>query len=76
MESKQPYLMHRKEHRKSAKTRRQKKHGMKEQIKTPEKELNKREISNLSDAELQTLVVRMLKHLREDLNCIKKSSQK
>ena len=49
---------------------------MKEQIKTPEKELNKMEISNLSDAELQTLVVRMLKHLREDLNCIKKSSQK
>ena len=49
---------------------------VKEQIKTPEKELNKREISNLSDAELQTLVVRMLKHLREDLNCIKKSSQK
>ena len=49
---------------------------VKEQIKTPEKVLNKREISNLSDAELQTLVVRMLKHLREDLNCIKKSSQK
>ena len=29
---------------------------MKEQNKTPEKELNKREISNLSDAEFKTLV--------------------
>ena len=38
---------------------------MKEQVKTPEKELNKTEISNLSDAELKTLVIRMLKELRE-----------
>ena len=45
---------------------------MKEQIKTPEKELNKMEISNLSDAELKTLVVRVLKELSEDLNSIKK----
>ena len=45
---------------------------MKEQIKTPEKELNKREISNLSDAEFKTLVIRMLKELSEDLNIIKK----
>ena len=44
---------------------------MKEQIKTPEKELNKREISNLSDAEFNTLVIRMLKELSEDLNSIK-----
>ena len=29
---------------------------MKEQIKTPEKEINKMEISNLSDAEFKTLV--------------------
>ena len=29
---------------------------MKEQIKTPEKELNKMEISSLSDAEFKTLV--------------------
>ena len=28
---------------------------MKEQIKTPEKEINKMEISNLSDAEFKTL---------------------
>ena len=29
---------------------------MKEQIKTPDKELNKMEISNLSDAEFKTLL--------------------
>ena len=45
---------------------------MTEQIKAPEKELNKMEISNLSDAEFKTLVVRMLKELSEDLNSIKK----
>ena len=45
---------------------------MKEQIKTLEKELNKMEISNLSDAEFKTLVIRMLKELSEDLNSIKK----
>ena len=44
----------------------------KEQIKTPEKELNKMEISSLSDAEFKTLVIRMLKELSEDLNSIKK----
>ena len=45
---------------------------MKEQIKTPEKELNKMEISNLLDAQFKTLVVRILKELSEDLNGIKK----
>ena len=45
---------------------------MKEQIKTPEKELNKMEISNLSDAEFKTLVIRMLKELSEDLSSITK----
>ena len=45
---------------------------MKEQIETPEKELNKMEISNLSDAELKTLVIRMLKELNENLNCIRR----
>ena len=44
---------------------------MKEQIKTPQKELNKREISNVSDAEYKTLVIRMLKELSEDLNSTK-----
>ena len=37
---------------------------MKEQIKTPEKELNKMKISNV---EFKTLVIRMLKELSEDL---------
>ena len=46
------------------------------QIKTPEKELNKMEISSLSDPEIKTLVIRMLKELSEDLCYIKRSSQK
>ena len=33
---------------------------MKEQIKTPRTELNNEEIANLFDAELKTLVIRML----------------
>ena len=36
---------------------------MKEQNKTPEKELNKMEISNLSDAKFKTLSIGMLKEL-------------
>ena len=44
---------------------------MKEQNKTPEKELNKMETSNLPDAEFQT-VIRTLKEPSEDLNSIKK----
>ena len=46
---------------------------MKEQMKTPEKDLNEIEISNLSDAELRTLVIKMLKELSEDLSSIKKN---
>ena len=42
---------------------------MKEQIKTPEKELNTMEISNLSDAEFKTLVIR---ELNEGLSSLKK----
>ena len=49
---------------------------MKKQIKTPEKELNKMDINNLSDAEFKTLIIRILKELSEDLNSSKKSSQK
>ena len=45
---------------------------MKEQSKTPEKELNEMEISNLSDAEFNTLVIRKLKELSEDLSSIQK----
>ena len=46
---------------------------MKEQIKTPDKELNKMEISHLSDAEFKTLVIRLLKELSEDLSSIKET---
>ena len=36
---------------------------MKEQNKTPEKELNEKEITNQSDEQFKTLVIRMLKKL-------------
>ena len=36
---------------------------MKEQIKTPEKELSNEEIDNISDAEFKTLIMRMLTEL-------------
>ena len=45
----------------------------KEQKKTPEKELNEMEISNLSDAEFKTLVTRMLKELIGYINSIRKT---
>ena len=44
---------------------------IKEQIKTPEKELKKMEISNISDSEFKTLFIRMLKELSEGLCSIK-----
>ena len=46
---------------------------MQEQIKTLENEPNEMEINNLSDAELKTLVKRILKELSEDLSSIKKT---
>ena len=58
MESKQLYIIHRNKHRQATKMKRQRNMAqMKEQIKTPEKELNKLGISNLSDAEFKTLVI-------------------
>ena len=73
MEPTQLYLTHRNKYREAAKMSRQRNMAqMKEQKKTPEKELNKMEISNLSDAEFKTLVIRMLKELSEDLNSTKK----
>ena len=71
-ESKQLYLTHIHKHREAAKMRRKRNSQMKEQIKTPEKELNEMEISNLSDTEFKTLVIRMLKDLSEDFSNIKK----
>ena len=38
---------------------------MKEQIKTPEKEVSNKEIANPSDAEFKTLVIRMLTEMVE-----------
>ena len=38
---------------------------MKEQIKTPEKELSDMEIANLSDAEFKTMVIKMLTEMIE-----------
>ena len=71
-------LPNRNKHREAAKMRRQRNMAqIKEQIKTPEKDINEIEISNLSDAEFKILVIRMLKELsEEDLNRIKRSSQK
>ena len=46
---------------------------MKEQIKTPQKELHEMEMSNLSNAQFRTLVIRMLKEPSEDLKIIKKT---
>ena len=66
--------MHRHKHREAAKMRKQRNMAqMKDQIKTPEKELNELEISNLSDAEFKTLFIRMLKEISEDLSSIKKT---
>ena len=44
---------------------------MKEQIKTPEKELSNEEIANLSDIEFTTLVIRMLTEMIEYRHKIK-----
>ena len=44
---------------------------MKEQNKTPEKELNGTETANLPDAEFKTLVIRMLRDLMEHGNNIR-----
>ena len=48
---------------------------VKEQNKTPEKELNKIDISNLLDAEFKTLVIRMLNELSENLNSRRKDME-
>ena len=48
---------------------------MKEQNRTPEKELNEMEIASLSDVQFKTLVIRMLKELTEYSNQIKKTQE-
>ena len=49
---------------------------MKEEIKTPEKELSETEIANLPDAEFKTLVIRMLKEHIGYFSSIKNPRQK
>ena len=44
---------------------------MKEQNKTPEKELNKTDIANLSDAKFKTMVIVWLREMTECSNNIK-----
>ena len=62
-----------KQHVEAAQTRRQRNMAqMKEWINTLEKDINKIEISNLTDAEFKILVIRMLKELNEDLSSLKK----
>ena len=46
---------------------------MKDQVKIPEKELNKMDISNLLDVDFKTMIIRMLKELSEDFNNIEKN---
>ena len=48
---------------------------MKEQIKTPEKELNETDRQSIR-CRVQTLVIRMLKELSENLNSIKNTQSK
>ena len=48
---------------------------MKGQNKTPEKELNEMQISNLSDAESKPLVIRMLRELTEYSKIIKEETK-
>ena len=45
---------------------------MKGQEKSPEKELNEMEASNLSDIEFKVMIIRMLKELSENYNSMKK----
>ena len=71
MDSRQLYLIYRKKPQEYYQNEEVKKYGpIKEQNKTPEKEL-KMKITNLSDAEFETLVVRMIKELSEYFNSLK-----
>ena len=48
---------------------------MKEQNKTLEKELNEMKVTNLTDAEFKTVVIRTLKELSEHGNSMKKTQE-
>ena len=49
---------------------------MKEQNKTPERELNKMETSNALHAEFKTLVIRMLSELRGKIDNLSENSER
>ena len=71
---KQLYLIHRNKHRLAAGMRRQRNMlKMKEQNKTPGKELDKMKTSNLLDAEFKILVIRTLDELRGRINELSES---
>ena len=73
-ESKQLYLIHKNKLREAAKMRRQRNMTqMKEKNKNPEKELNRVEITNLSNAQFKTMIIGMLKELTGYFNSIKKT---
>ena len=44
---------------------------MKEQEEPPEKELSEMEVSTLLDTKFKTIIIRMLKELRENFNSMK-----
>ena len=48
---------------------------IKEEIKIPEKKLNKMEISSLPDVKFKTLVIRMLSELSKDFDSMKKKQR-
>ena len=59
------YLLHRKQHRESGKIKKQRKMiQTKEQDKSLERNLNETEISDLSDREFKTMVIKMLTEVR------------
>ena len=56
--------------------RQRNKSQMKEQDKTPEKELHEMETSNLPDAEFKTLVIMMLNELRRGVDELSENSNR
>ena len=66
-----------KKHRDTAKIReRRNMSQIKEQGKTPEKELNKMEASDLPDAAFKTLIIKMCNERRGRMNCLSKNLNK
>ena len=49
---------------------------MKEQESSPEEELNKMDVSNLSDIEFKVMIIRTLNSMKKDIEMIKRTSHK